>query len=54
LSSAVAGGTIPVYGAEKLNPTTMKLIVLAWVLTLPVAALFAAITYFVLRLFWHA
>lgn len=54
LSSAVAGGTIPVYGAGKLNATTMKLIVMAWVLTLPVAALFAAIVYFVLRLFWHA
>lgn len=54
LSSAVAGGTIPVHGIEKLNASTMKLIVLAWVLTLPVAALFAAITYFVLRLIWHA
>lgn len=54
LSSAVAGGTIPVYGAEKLNANTMRLIVMAWVLTLPVAALFAAITYFILRLLWHS
>ena len=54
LSSAVAGGTIPVYGAGKLNKQTMWLIALAWVLTLPVAALFAAISYFVLRLVWHA
>lgn len=53
LSSAVAGGTIPVYGANKLNKQTMWLIVLAWVLTLPVAATFAAISYFVLRLVWH-
>lgn len=54
LSSAVAGGTIPVYGAEKLNAKTMQLIVLAWVLTLPVAALLSAISYFILRLVWHA
>ncbi|MBY0356836.1 MAG: inorganic phosphate transporter [Candidatus Obscuribacterales bacterium] len=54
LSSAVAGGTIPVYGAGKLNAKTMQLIILAWVLTLPVAALLAAISYFILRLVWHA
>jgi len=54
LSSAVAGGTIPVYGAKKLNATTMRLIVLAWVLTLPVSATFAAITYAILRFVWHA
>lgn len=54
LSSAVAGGTIPVYGAEKLNAKTMQLIILAWVLTLPVAAVLAAISYFILRLVWHA
>lgn len=54
LSSAVAGGTIPVYGHEKLNAKTMQLILLAWVLTLPVAALLAAISYFLLRLIWHA
>lgn len=54
LSSAVAGGTIPVYGAKKLNATTMRLIVLAWVLTLPVAATFAAVTYVILRFVWHA
>jgi inorganic phosphate transporter, PiT family len=53
LSSAVAGGTIPVYGAGRLNANTMRLIVLAWVLTLPVAAALAAISYFILRLFWH-
>lgn len=54
LSSAVAGGTIPVYGAEKLNAQTMKLILLAWILTLPVSAFFAAISYYVLRFLWHA
>lgn len=54
LSSAVAGGTIPVHGAGKLNANTMRLIILAWVLTLPVAAGLAAASYFVLRLFWHS
>lgn len=53
LSSAVAGGTIPVYGAEKLNVRTVNLILLAWVLTLPVAATLAAISYFILQLFWN-
>jgi inorganic phosphate transporter, PiT family len=53
LSSAVAGGTIPVHGAGKLNANTMRLIVLAWVLTLPVAAFLAALSYFCLRLVWH-
>lgn len=54
LSSAVAGGTIPVYGAGKLNTKTMNLILLAWVLTLPVAATLAAVCYFILKLIWHA
>ncbi|MBX9877004.1 MAG: inorganic phosphate transporter [Candidatus Obscuribacterales bacterium] len=53
LSSAVAGGTVPVYGIKKLNVKTLWLIVLAWVLTLPVAATLSASCYFVLRLFWH-
>jgi PiT family inorganic phosphate transporter len=54
LSSAVAGGTIPVHGTGSLNLKTMKLILLAWVLTLPVAALLSSICYFILRLIWHA
>ncbi|MBI1272240.1 inorganic phosphate transporter [bacterium] len=54
LSSAVAGGTIPVHGKDKLNPTTMKLIVLAWVLTLPVAFVLAAASLLLLRLVWPA
>lgn len=54
LSSAVAGGTIPVYGAGKLNTKTMNLILMAWVLTLPVAATLAAVCYFLLKLIWHA
>jgi PiT family inorganic phosphate transporter len=45
LSSAVAGSTLPVYGAGKLNAKTMYLIVMAWVLTLPVAATLAAVNY---------
>ncbi|MEZ4543585.1 MAG: hypothetical protein R3C24_06750 [Cyanobacteriota/Melainabacteria group bacterium] len=54
LSSAVAGGTIPVHGKDKLNPTTMKLILLAWVLTFPVAFILAAASLFLLRLVWPA
>lgn len=53
LSSAVAGGTIPSYGREKLNPKTLKLIVLAWVLTFPVAFSLSAACYFLLKLVWH-
>jgi len=49
LSSAVAGGTVPVYGAKKLNLNTMKLIALAWILTLPVAATLAALSYSIIR-----
>ncbi len=54
LSSAVAGGTIPMYGREKLNPKTMKLILLAWVLTFPVAFVLSALCYLFLKLVWHA
>lgn len=53
LSSAVAGGTIPVYGAGKLNPKTINLILLAWILTLPVAATLSALSYLGLRMVWH-
>ena len=53
LSSAVAGGTIPVHGADKINTKTLNLIILAWVLTLPIAALLAALNYWVLKLLWH-
>lgn len=53
LSSAVAGGTIPMYGREKLNPKTMKLILLAWVLTFPVAFGLSALCYLFLKLVWH-
>lgn len=53
LSSAVAGGTIPVHGKENLNPKTMKLILLAWVLTLPVAATLASVSYLILKTIWH-
>lgn len=54
LSSAVAGGTIPVHGRDKLNPKTLKLIVLAWVLTLPIAFVLAAISLFLIKLVWPA
>ena len=53
LSSAVAGGTLPMHGREKLNPKTLWLILLAWVLTLPVAFALAAGTLMLLRVFWH-
>ncbi|MGD9684807.1 MAG: anion permease [Candidatus Obscuribacterales bacterium] len=54
LSSAVAGGTIPVHGREKLNPKTLWLIVLAWVLTVPVAVALSALSYIIIRAVWHA
>jgi PiT family inorganic phosphate transporter len=53
LSSAVAGGTIPAVGLEKLNVKTLQLIVLAWVLTLPVAAALASLSYLALRPILH-
>ncbi len=53
LSSAVAGGTIPVHGHEKLNFRTVKLILLAWILTLPVASTLSALNYVILRAIWH-
>jgi PiT family inorganic phosphate transporter len=53
LSSAVAGGTLPVYGAGKLNPKTINLILLAWILTLPVAASLSALSYYILSFVWH-
>jgi len=53
LSSAVAGGTIPAHGKDKLNPKTVKLLASAWILTIPVAATLSAICYSILRLLWH-
>jgi inorganic phosphate transporter, PiT family len=53
LSSAVAGGTIPAYGAEKLNTQTLKLLATAWILTIPIAAILASVSYALLRITWH-
>jgi PiT family inorganic phosphate transporter len=53
LSSAVAGGTIPAHGKDKLNPKTVKLLASAWILTIPAAAALSAICYSILRLIWH-
>jgi PiT family inorganic phosphate transporter len=53
LSSAVAGGTLPIHGPEKINLKTIKLILLAWVMTLPVACTLSALNYTVLRFLWH-
>lgn len=54
LSSAVAGGTLSAHGRDKLNPSTLKLLAMAWILTIPVAATLAAVSYYALKLFWHA
>jgi PiT family inorganic phosphate transporter len=48
LTSAVAGGTLPLHGAAKLNVKTLKTIWSAWLLTLPAAAALAALAYFCL------
>lgn len=45
LTSAVAGGTVPSHGFHNLNHKTIKLILGAWFLTLPAAALLAAVCY---------
>jgi len=45
LTSAVAGGTIPSYGANKLNKGMLQVIILAWILTLPAVAMIAGATY---------
>ncbi len=50
LSSAVAGGTVGLHGAAKLNMQTIKLIFSAWLLTLPAAAFLSSLFYVLLRL----
>jgi PiT family inorganic phosphate transporter len=50
LTSAVAGGTIPLHGVEKLNTKMLWLICSAWLLTLPAAALLSGVAYLLLRL----
>ncbi len=50
LTSAVAGGTLPLHGWSKLNMQTLKMICLAWLVTLPAAAALSAGAYFVLKL----
>jgi len=51
LSSAVAGGTIPCHGVKQLNGKTIKNIIIAWVLTVPLAAGLAAVFYSLLKAF---
>ncbi len=53
LSSAVAGGTIPAHGLQKLNANTLRLLATAWILTIPIAATFSAVSYAILRVVWH-
>jgi PiT family inorganic phosphate transporter len=50
LTSAVAGGTVPLHGIEKLNMQTLRLIFSAWIFTVPVAALMSALFYSMLHL----
>lgn len=45
LTSAVAGGTVPSHGWDKINKKTLKVILLAWIFTLPAAAAIAAGSY---------
>ena len=54
LSSAVAGGTLAAHGSSKLNPNTLKLLALAWILTIPIAATLSAVCYLILKLVWHS
>jgi phosphate/sulfate permease len=50
----VIGGTIPCHGAAQLNGKTIKNIITAWVVTVPVAAGLAATFYgFINMLFKH-
>lgn len=51
LSSAVAGGTVPLHGVHKINFVTTRKILLAWILTLPSSAALAWIAFNVLHLF---
>ncbi len=50
LSSAVAGATISEHTRKGLNTKTVSTILLAWLVTLPAAALFAALAYFAIDL----
>jgi PiT family inorganic phosphate transporter len=45
LTSGVVGATWGIHGRKHINPSTLKSIVLAWLLTLPVTAVLAAIAY---------
>lgn len=49
LTSAVAGGTVTLHGSDKLNVKTLQLIITAWCLTLPVAAILAAALFVLLK-----
>ncbi len=49
LTSAVAGGTVPLHGAEAINMRMLKLIFSAWLLTLPVAFILSALVYLLLK-----
>jgi PiT family inorganic phosphate transporter len=51
LSSAVAGATVSLAGVKEINFTTTRKILLAWFLTLPTAALLAAVAFYCLKPF---
>lgn len=50
LTSAVTGGALAVKGYGNINRATLKTILLAWVLTLPVAAVLSGGIYYLLRI----
>lgn len=50
LSSGIAGSMVANKGMKNLRPETVKSIVLAWVLTLPVTVILSAILFVVLRM----
>jgi len=51
LSSGIAGAMVASNGTKNLNPTTLKAIAMAWILTLPVSILLALGLFLVFHLF---
>lgn len=51
LTSAVAGGTLPLHGAGKLNMKMLSVIFSAWLLTLPAAAMLSFTCYHIFSAF---
>jgi len=51
LSSGIAGAMVASNGSKNLNPTTLKAIGMAWILTLPVSIILAYVLFMVFHLF---